>query len=125
MTVVTTNPTNGPISGSPIIDSSGIGITDSSGKPLLDTGAMPNLVGFSLNYALGLLASLGAIPVLQYVAISPPQTTVGIVMSHNPPAGNQVNGTIVLTVSGGVKWPGIGTSVFSQPAILTANDDDP
>jgi len=86
---------------------------------------MPQLVGFSQDYALGLLDALGVIPTLSYQTISAPQTTPGIILSQSPASGQTITGAVTLTLAGARKLPGVGVTCFSQPATLTGNDDPP
>lgn len=86
---------------------------------------MPELVGFSEDYARGTLYNLGVIPSVTYQDISPPQETPGLVLAQSPASGTTISGTVTLTLAGAKYLPDVGVTVFSQPATLTGNDDNP
>lgn len=86
---------------------------------------MPSLVGFSLNYAIQTLIPLNVVPAVSYEIVSPPQETMGLVTAQSPAAGQTLNGTVSLTVTGGVNIPGVGVTSLCAPAILVGNDDNP
>lgn len=86
---------------------------------------MPNFVGFSLNYAIQKLVQLKIVPGVEYEIVAPPQDTMGLVTAQSPPAGDTIMGPVSLTVTGGVKIPGVGVTCLSAPAILVGNDDNP
>ncbi|MDE2098336.1 MAG: PASTA domain-containing protein [Patescibacteria group bacterium] len=86
---------------------------------------MPSLIGFSSDYARGVLYNLGIVPEIQYQNISPPQVTPGLVLNQSPASGQTISGEVVLTLSGAVSYNGISSTVFSHPATLTGNDDNP
>lgn len=77
---------------------------------------MPNLIGFSLDYANILLSALGVTPILVYQTISAPFVTPGIVFAQSPAAGQTISGTVTLTIPGALALS--GRTVFSQPANL-------
>ena len=86
---------------------------------------MPEFIGFSSNYATQLLDTLGVIPEINYQPIPPTGTTPGIILAQTPAAGQPISGTVTLTLTGDRVLPGVGTVCFSQPAVLTGNDDNP
>lgn len=86
---------------------------------------MPALVGFSVDYATGVLWTLGVVPEIAYQPVSPPFETPNIILSQSPASGQSISGAVTLTVPGARTLPGVGVTVFNYPATLTGNDDNP
>lgn len=87
---------------------------------------MPNLIGYSEDAAVTAINALNTnlIPTISYETVTYPVNT-DIVLAQTPAAGQTIQGVITLTISGSIKLPNVGVTVFTQPAVLIGNDDNP
>lgn len=77
---------------------------------------MPDLVGFSLDYANIQLSALNVTPTITYQVLTAPFRTPDIILSQSPSAGQTISGTVSLVLSGIFTHRGIGPTIFNQPA---------
>lgn len=80
---------------------------------------MPNLIGFSLDYAEIVLSAISVSPIIAYRKVTAP-TTVGMILAQSPDAGQTIMGDVTLIIPGGITFPKLGVTVFSQPALLVS-----
>jgi len=78
---------------------------------------MPNLIGFSLDYANIQLSALSVTPIIVYRKVTDP-ATAGMVLAQSPASGQTISGDVTLTLPGPITFPKVGVSVFSYPANL-------